>query len=83
MIFKQLFEPVSCTYRYLLACPDTGAGAIIDPVIDTAERDLQILQSLGLTLTYTLDTHIHADHLTGALKLKRLTGSQQSIPIEV
>ena len=76
MIFRQLFEPDSCTYSYLLACADTGACAIIDPVIDTVERDLQVLHSLGLTLTHTIDTHIHADHLTGALKLKRLTGSQ-------
>lgn len=76
MIFRQLFEPVSCTYRYLLACPDTGACAIIDPVIDTVERDLQVLRSLGLTLTCTIDTHIHADHLTSALKLKHLTDSR-------
>jgi len=76
MIFRQLFEIISCSYSYLLACPDTGVCAIIDPVIDTVERDLQVLQSLGLTLTYTIDTHIHADHLTGALKLKHLTGSR-------
>lgn len=76
MIFRQLFKPVSCTYSYLLACPDIGACAILDPVIDTVERDLQVLHSLRLTLTYTIDTHIHADHLTGALKLKRLTGSR-------
>lgn len=48
MIFRQLFEPVSCTYSYLLACPDTGACALIDPVIDTVERDLQVLRDLGL-----------------------------------
>ncbi len=76
MIFRQLFEPVSCTYSYLLACPETGESVIIDPVIDTAERDLEVLRSLGLSLTYTLDTHIHADHLTGALKLKTLAGSR-------
>jgi glyoxylase-like metal-dependent hydrolase (beta-lactamase superfamily II) len=76
MIFRQLFEPDTCTYSYLLACPDTGMCAIIDPVIDTVERDLQVVQSLGLTLTYTIDTHIHADHLTGAFRLKHLTGSQ-------
>jgi glyoxylase-like metal-dependent hydrolase (beta-lactamase superfamily II) len=76
MIFRQLFEPDSCTYSYLIACSDTGACAIIDPVIDTVERDLLVLQSLRLTLTYTIETHIHADHLTGALQLKRLAGSQ-------
>ncbi|KFI22825.1 MBL fold metallo-hydrolase [Nitrosococcus oceani] len=80
MLFKQLFEPVSFTYSYLLACPETGQCALIDPVIDTAERDLEILQKLGLKLTYTIDTHVHADHLTGALKLKQLTGSQICYP---
>lgn len=76
MIFRQLFEPVSCTYSYLLACPETGESVIIDPVVDTVERDLEVLRSLGLRLTYTLDTHIHADHLTGALKLKTLVDSR-------
>ncbi|EDZ66870.1 hypothetical protein NOC27_197 [Nitrosococcus oceani AFC27] len=70
MLFKQLFEPVSSTYTYLLACPETGQCALIDPVIDTTKRDLEILQALDLKLTYTIDTHVHADHLTGALKLK-------------
>lgn len=80
MIFKQMFEPVSCTYSYLLACPQTGKCAIIDPVIDTVERDLAVLQDLGLTLTYTIDTHVHADHLTGALKLKQLAESKICYP---
>ncbi len=76
MIFRQLFEPVSSTYSYLLGCPETGHCAIIDPVIDTAERDLDVARSLGLELAYSIDTHIHADHLTGALKLKSLAGSR-------
>lgn len=80
MIFKQLFEPISSTYSYVLACPETGACAIIDPVIETVERDLQVLQSLGLSLGYTIETHIHADHLTGALKLKQQTGSRICAP---
>ena len=80
MIFKQLIEPDSCTYSYLIACRETGETVIIDPVIDTAERDLSVLQSLGLTLTYTIDTHIHADHLSGARRLKALTGSKIAYP---
>lgn len=80
MIFKQLFEPASSTYTYLLACPHTGDCALIDPVIETVERDLQVLQSLNLKLTYTIDTHIHADHLTGALKLKHQVGSRICAP---
>ncbi len=80
MLFKQLFEPDSCTYSYLIACPDTGECAIIDPVIDTADRDMSLLQSLNLKLTYTVDTHIHADHLSGAQRLKSLTSSKIAYP---
>lgn len=80
MLFKQLFEPDSSTYTYLIACPDTGACALIDPVLDTAERDLSVLQSLNLKLTYTIDTHIHADHLSGARRLKAMTGSKIAYP---
>jgi len=80
MIFKQLIEPDSCTYSYIIACRDTGETAIIDPVIDTAQRDLSVLQSLGLSLTYTIDTHVHADHLTGARRLKALAGSKIAYP---
>jgi len=80
MLFKQLFEPDSSTYSYLIACPETGECAIIDPVIDTAERDLSVLQSLNLKLTYTIDTHIHADHLSGAQRLKALTASKIAYP---
>ena len=80
MLFKQLFEPDSSTYSYLIACPDTGECAIIDPVLDTAERDLSVLQSLDLKLTYTIDTHIHADHLSGARRLKALTDSKIVYP---
>ncbi len=80
MIFRQLFEPDSCTYTYLLGCEESGQALLIDPVIDTAERDLQVVRELGLTLVYTLETHIHADHLTGARKLKALAGSRIVVP---
>lgn len=80
MIFRQLFEPDSSTYTYLLVCGQTGQCVLIDPVLDTVERDLHVLQELGLTLTYTLETHIHADHLTGARKLREFTGSQIAVP---
>jgi glyoxylase-like metal-dependent hydrolase (beta-lactamase superfamily II) len=65
MIFKQLFEPDSCTYTYLLGCEETGKSVLIDPVIDTVERDLKVVKSLGLEPTFTLETHSHAGHLTG------------------
>lgn len=80
MIFRQLFEPDSSTYTYLVSCPDTGKTALIDPVLDTAQRDTGILQDMGLELDYTIDTHIHADHLTGALRLRELTGSRMVFP---
>jgi len=80
MLFKQLFEPDSSTYSYLIACPETGECAIVDPVLDTAERDLSVLQSLNLKLSYTIDTHIHADHLSGAKRLKSLSGSRIAYP---
>jgi glyoxylase-like metal-dependent hydrolase (beta-lactamase superfamily II) len=83
MLFRQLIEPDSCTYTYLLSCPDSGTTALIDPVLDTVERDLALLQSLGLQLDYTIDTHVHADHLTGARRLKELTGCRTVYPAMV
>jgi glyoxylase-like metal-dependent hydrolase (beta-lactamase superfamily II) len=80
MLFKQLFEPDSSTYTYLLHCRDTGETVLIDPVLDTVERDLATLKDMDIRLTYTLDTHIHADHLTGAYRLKSLTGSRIAYP---
>ena len=80
MLFKQLFEPDSSTYTYLLGCQDTGETVLIDPVLDTVERDLTVLKDLGIKLTYTLDTHIHADHLTGAYRLKSIAGSRIAYP---
>ncbi|HEX7633714.1 MAG TPA: MBL fold metallo-hydrolase [Noviherbaspirillum sp.] len=80
MIFRQLYEPLSSTYTYLLGCEHTGQAVLIDPVISAMERDLAELNRLGLTLAYTVDTHIHADHITSALKLKRAVGSKIAAP---
>ena len=80
MIFRQLFEPLSSTYTYLLGCPETGQALLIDPVITSVERDLAEVQRLGLTLTYSVETHIHADHITAALELKKMTGSKIAAP---
>lgn len=80
MIFRQLFEPISSTYTYLLGCEETGQAILIDPVIVSLERDLAELHRLGLTLAYSLDTHIHADHITAALELKKKTGSKIAAP---
>ena len=80
MIFKQLFETDSSTYTYLIADPDQGEAILIDPVLETVERDLQVLRDMGLTLTATLDTHVHADHLTGARALRERTGCKTAYP---
>ena len=56
MIFKQLFEPVSSTYTYLLGCEQTGQALLIDAVLPTWQRDLEELNKLGLKLAYTFDT---------------------------
>jgi sulfur dioxygenase len=80
MIFKQLFEPISSTYTYLLGCEETGQALLIDPVLPTWERDLAEMNRLGLKLAFTLETHIHADHITSAKKLKEVAGSRIAGP---
>ena len=74
MIFRQLFERESSTYTYLIACEKTREAAIIDSVKEETEHYLQLLRELGLTLKYALDTHTHADHVTGAGVLREATG---------
>ncbi len=80
MIFRQLFEPESSTYTYLFADPETRQAVLLDPVLETVERDLAALQSLDLRLACTLDTHIHADHITSASRLRSLTGCKVAYP---
>jgi glyoxylase-like metal-dependent hydrolase (beta-lactamase superfamily II) len=66
IIFKQMFESESCTYTYLLADPTSKEAVLIDPVLETVERDLAAIKELGLTLKYAINTHVHADHITGS-----------------
>ena len=80
MIFRQLFEPVSSTYTYLLGCEETGQALLVDPVMPAWERDLAALSALGLKLAFTVETHVHADHITAALQLKREAGSRIAYP---
>src|SRR5690242_19330117 len=80
MLFRQLFEPGSSAYTYLLACQQTGKAALIDPVLEGAERDLDLIRALGLTLSCTIETHVHADHVTGAGRLRALAGSKAGYP---
>ena len=80
MIFRQLFEPLSSTYTYLLGCEETGLALLIDPVIASMDRDLKELQRLGLKLVYSVETHVHADHITAGLELKKKVGSKIAAP---
>ena len=73
MIFRQMFEPVSSTYSYLLASRRCGEALIIDPVLDKVERYLQLIRELDLKLVKAVDTHLHADHLSGLGALRDRT----------
>lgn len=75
LVFRQLFDPTSSTYTYLLGCSVSKEALLIDPVFEQARRDAALIGELGLTLKWTLDTHVHADHVTGAWLLKQRLGS--------
>lgn len=76
LVFRQLFDPTSSTYTYLLGCSVSKEALLIDPVFEQARRDAALIGELGLTLAWTLDTHVHADHVTGAWLLKQRLGSR-------
>ena len=80
MIFKQLFEQDSSTYTYLLGCEETSKTVLIDPVVETVHRDLDVISSLGLKPTYTLETHVHADHISSGVKMRALANTQIVVP---
>jgi sulfur dioxygenase len=69
-LFRQLWEPESNTFTYLLADITTKQAILIDPVLETVERDANLIRELGLELLYMLNTHVHADHITGTGLLK-------------
>src|SRR5229473_3113183 len=76
LVFRQLFDPQSSTYTYLLGDRPSGQAVLIDPVFEQVRRDAALLGELGLKLVATLETHIHADHVTGAWLLQQRTGSR-------
>jgi sulfur dioxygenase len=80
MLFRQLYDNETSTYTYLIADETTKEAVLVDPVLEQVERDLQLLQELGLTLRYCLETHIHADHITGTGKLRERTGCDGVVP---
>jgi sulfur dioxygenase len=79
MIFHQLFDPESSTYTYVIGDDRTHEGIIIDPVLGQQERDLEVVRSAGLRLAWILDTHVHADHVTGANAIKARTGARTAV----
>ncbi len=80
MLFRQLFDSETSTYTYLIADERTKEAVLVDAVLEQVERDRQLLEELGLTLGYCLETHIHADHITGTGRLRELTGCQGIVP---
>ncbi len=79
MIFRQLFDPTSSTYTYLLGDAASGEALVVDPVLEHWQRDAALLRELGLTPVATLETHVHADHVTGAWWLKREFGCEIAV----
>ena len=76
MLFRQLFDAETSTYTYLIADRETRLAALVDPVREHVARDLALIDELGLTLAYVLETHVHADHITGAALLRQRTGAR-------
>lgn len=76
MIFRQLYDSASSTYSYLLACEESREAVIIDCVFEQHQRDAALIRELGLTVRYVLDTHVHADHVTGAWLMREALGCE-------
>ena len=79
MLFRQLFDRESCTYTYLVADDAAHVAALIDPVRENVARDLELMEQLGVTLTHIFETHVHADHITGAGELRKRTSAKSHV----
>ena len=79
MIFRQLFDEATWTYTYIVADEATKEALIIDAVLEKVERDVALLNELGLTLKYAVETHVHADHITGGGHLASRTGCKTGV----
>ncbi|EKX40363.1 hypothetical protein GUITHDRAFT_96377 [Guillardia theta CCMP2712] len=79
LLLRQLFEGASFTYTYILADEATKEAVIIDPVLETVERDVTLIKDLGLKVLYGINTHCHADHITGTGKMKQLLPEMKSV----
>ena len=76
MKIRQLFDSKTCTFSYLVWDEPTREAVLIDPVLDQVERDIHLINELSLQLRATLETHIHADHITGGGKIRAAFNSQ-------
>ena len=74
LLFRQLFDAPTGTFTYLLADVSSGEGVLIDPVFEQHERDLSLIRELGIVLAASIDTHAHADHVTGSWLMHEATG---------
>jgi len=83
MIFRQLYDGTSSTYTYVLADDDTQEAVVIDPVFEQANRDLALVHELRLKLLYSIDTHCHADHVTGSWLMAHKTGCKVGVAAAV
>lgn len=78
-LFRQLYDGQSSTYTYLLADMDSKEALLIDPVVEQVERDVKLLSELDLKLVYAVNTHVHADHITGSGELKKAINECKSV----
>ena len=76
MLFRQIYDSDSSTHSYLLADSGTREAILIDPVRELADRDIKLVEELGLRLAYVFDTHTHADHITAAATLRQTSGAR-------
>ncbi|MCP5468641.1 MAG: MBL fold metallo-hydrolase [Deltaproteobacteria bacterium] len=79
LFFRQLFDYDTWTYSYLIADPETREAALIDPVKEQVSRDLNLIKELNLQLKYIIETHVHADHITGAEDIRQATGAKSIV----
>ena len=82
MIFKQLFEPISSTFTYVIGDEKTKEVLVIDSLLENTDELLAFVEQIGCNLTLAIDTHTHADHITGMGSLRKKTGCITMMGIE-